>query len=60
MKKMIKLNLKEANSDCRFPNKLISCPSFSLIMALREVKLSKTPLFEFNMKAIAYYSGTYS
>ena len=46
---LIKLNLKEANSDSRFPNKLIGCPSCSSTMYSREVKMSKTLLFEFNM-----------
>ena len=43
---LIKLSLKEANSDSRFPNKLIGCPSFSSTMSSREVKLSK--LFSLN------------
>jgi len=42
MKKLVKLSLKEAKYDTRFPNKLIGCQSSSSTMASKEVKLSKT------------------
>ncbi|KAH0702539.1 hypothetical protein KY285_016817 [Solanum tuberosum] len=36
MKKLIKLSLKEAIFDTRFPDKLIGCPSSSSTMASKE------------------------
>ena len=46
-------------SDSRLPNKMIGCPSCSSTMYSREVKMSKTLLFEFNMQGTADHSGTY-
>ncbi|KAH0682553.1 hypothetical protein KY290_021134 [Solanum tuberosum] len=39
MKKLIKLNLKEAKYDTRLPNKLIGCSKFSSTMASKEQPL---------------------
>jgi len=36
--KLIKLSLKEAKYDTRFPNKLIGCPNSSSTMASKEIK----------------------
>jgi len=59
MKKLIKLNLKEAKYATRFPNKLIGCPNSFSTMASKEVKLTKNPLFEMTRKGITDYSSTY-